>query len=316
MGGELKTNDIGAGIISAIRTGKKVDLAVLNRYFSLGVPQEEKANIAMAFEVKGDFGSAGDVYARIGMSRNAAASYEKEKTGWGYQKAAHIYLNVCSAAEVALRCARECEKINSYTHAGKIYEMLGMKEKAAASYMKTGVSAWYKTAAELYMAIGANASALRCARMCEKSKNYFVAREIYALLGMRHKVAEIYETCNQPREAARIWLELGERERALGIARKCEKIKHIFDAAAVYHLAGDYENAARIWEKAGENLGSSELREAAENHYKAGNKAKAASVYGKIGEYGTAASIYEELGMAKLAQEMRILNGEFGNAGT
>ena len=101
------------------------------------------------------------------------------------------------------------------------------------------------------------------------------------------------------------------REDKTKIVEACEKNGLHSSAAKIYVELGMREKArecAEAYEKDGLNSGAAKI------YLELGMKEKAAEADEKDGQYGKAAKLYLELGMREKAAEMQILQGNFAEA--
>lgn len=136
-----------------------------------------------------------------------------------------------------------------------------------------------------------------------------------------YKKAEKLEADRKYADAAVLWEQVGEHDRAINAykrggaadqaARLCEMVGRHGDAAALYASFGQYIRAASIYEKIREFQNAARWYLRANNHERAAvmyEKAEAyedaAKVYYSLGNFTKAIQLYEKAGMAEKAREI------------
>jgi eukaryotic-like serine/threonine-protein kinase len=261
-----------------------LDLQQYDRAEALMSGAHRLEELAHQYQKRGDPERAAKIFKKLGELEQAAQIY----TGLGKAKlAADLYLQAYEDAkkqgfdspEMGLTAAKALEAAEEFNHAAQVFASLGRSSEAARCYAKAGDKI---RAGEIYENMGeiSKASTLileggdvekgtklqaesyvRSGKFKEAAKlfiemgDYSRAGEIYREMGKEESAAQMFEKAEEFQLAASIFREIGNLSDA---ARNYEKNKSYDAAAECYRLLNKPEKEAEVYKKKGDRIGLAE----------------------------------------------------------
>lgn len=261
------------------------------------------------------FGRAADVYLMRNQREKAAGLYEKAGQ---FEKAAQLYIE----RKDFQKAEENLSKVGKEGNLAKLYEQMGSKSLAAASYLKQGRIADaikllvdqkdFKKAAETLKALYDDPNAMLTKETGFNNRADLARRcgALFVQANLYDEAAKIFTNEKLFKEAGEAYAAAKEYEKAIECFNKGD---HFFQAAEIYYQMGRHQQGALLEAEGFIRAGDDE--KAAQCYIKAGDYAKAGDVYRNVNDFLKAGEMYEKAREYALAGSMFTDAEQFERAG-
>lgn len=243
-----------------------------------------------AFEAGGDFLAAAKQYEKARFFPQAAAAYMK---GREFKRAGRLY-------EAALRE----ERVSAKDDPKRMRAANELGVKAAECFQKLDD---HDRAVGILSEIGFYE---RAATIRVHEKNFEDAADLYVKANLPLQAAEMYRQMGDLERAARIQAEVLHKEgNEIAAADSYRQAGELLEAAEIYRRHERYSQAAEVYQAMGD------LIQAGEMFLRAKDPRKAAEAWEQAGDFRRAAEVYQRLGDGRKQSELLEKSGEHYEAG-
>jgi tetratricopeptide (TPR) repeat protein len=216
----------GAGSDSARRSGQLFEKAgVADKAAAVYLKAGLSAEAAVLLERGGDFLQAAEQYLKAGNPEKAAECFEKAgDPARGYAALATLCYDRGRVAEAAAYS----EKAGDLMQAATMYQEAGNFAKAGELFFQSG---FFTEAAESFTLINDLA---RAAEAHEQAGNYLLAAQAFETVGIdKERLATLYEKGEGYYAAGRLFVKLGQLDRALNVLQLVDGASPDYAAASL-----------------------------------------------------------------------------------